>query len=152
MEVIFLTYPIQCDPLRGITFLCNTGQRDKVYAQTLSDLIRCNSIQECFPNEPLSGYGMGFQTSTLQSLTFLCIIPLLLQYELVDKSTNKSGLRRHIGFTENFREGQHSLTSVERPSYLRSDFVYVWRHARLEVQYVIHLHLDRLYPTRLIFG
>ena len=27
--------------------------------------------------------------------------------------------------------GQHSLTSVERPSYLRSDFVNVWRHARL---------------------
>ena len=29
--------------------------------------------------------------------------------------------------------GQHSLTSVERPSYLRSDFVNVWRHARLVV-------------------
>ena len=27
--------------------------------------------------------------------------------------------------------GQHSLTSVERPLYLRSDFVNVWRHARL---------------------
>ena len=51
---------------------------------------------------------MGFQTSTLQSLTFLCIIPLLLQYELVDKSTNKSGLRRHIGFEENFREAAES--------------------------------------------
>ena len=49
-------------------------------------------------------------------------------------------------------QGQHSLTSVERPSYLRSDFVNVWRHARLEVSYVIHLHFDRLYPTCLIFG
>ena len=39
-------------------------------------------------------------------------------------------------------KGQHSLTSVERRSYLRSDFVNVWRHARLEVQYVIHLHSD----------
>ena len=29
--------------------------------------------------------------------------------------------------------GQHSLTSVERSSYLRSDFVNVWRHARLVV-------------------
>ena len=29
--------------------------------------------------------------------------------------------------------GHHSLTSVERPSYLRSDFVNVWRHARLVV-------------------
>jgi len=47
---------------------------------------------------------MGFQSSILQSLTFLCVIPLLLQYELVDKSTNKSGLKRHIGFTKNFRE------------------------------------------------
>ena len=65
---------IQCDPLSGITFLCNNGQRDKVYAQKLYDLIRYNSIQECFPNEPLNGYGMGFQTSLLQSLTFLCII------------------------------------------------------------------------------
>ena len=47
-------------------------------------------------------------------------------------------------------EGQHSLTSVERPSYLRSDFVNVWRQA--QVKYVIHLHFDRLYPTCLIFG
>ena len=51
--------------------------------------------------------------------------------------------------------GQHSLTSVERPSYLRSDFVNLWCHARLEVfitlKYVIHLHFDRLYPTCLIF-
>ena len=31
------------------------------------------------------------------------------------------------------RPGQHSLTSVERPSCLRSDFVNVWRHARLVV-------------------
>ena len=29
--------------------------------------------------------------------------------------------------------GQHSLTSVERPSNLRPDFVNVWRHARLVV-------------------
>ena len=47
-------------------------------------------------------------------------------------------------------KGQHSLTSVERPSYLRSDFVNVWRQA--QVKYVIHLHFDRLYPTCLIFG
>ena len=47
---------------------------------------------------------MEFQTSILQSLTFLRTILLLLQYELVNKSTNKSRLRRHIGFTENFRE------------------------------------------------
>ena len=56
---------------------------------------------------------MGFQTSILQSLTFLCIIPLLLQYELVDKSTNKSGLRRHIGFTENFREVAESESRLQ---------------------------------------
>ena len=52
--------------------------------------------------------------------------------------------------------GQHSLTSVERPSYLRSDFVNLWRHARLEafdtLKYVIHRDFDRLYPTCLIFG
>ena len=47
---------------------------------------------------------MGFQTSIFQSLTFLRIIARLLQYELVHKSTNKSGLRHHFGFTENFRE------------------------------------------------
>ena len=35
--------------------------------------------------------------------------------------------------------GQHSLTSVERPSYLRSDFVNVWRHARLVVPRVTHV-------------
>ena len=34
--------------------------------------------------------------------------------------------------------GQYSLTSVERPSYLRTDFVNVWRHACLQV----HLHFD----------
>ena len=45
MEVIFLTYPIQCDPLSGITFSCNSGQMDKVYAQKLYDLIRYNSIK-----------------------------------------------------------------------------------------------------------
>ena len=52
--------------------------------------------------------------------------------------------------------GQHSLKSVERPSYLRSDFVNLWRQARLEVfnilKYVIHLHFDLLYPTCLNFG
>ena len=56
---------------------------------------------------------MGFQTSLLQSLTFLCIIPFRLQYELVDKSTNKSGLRRHIGFTENFRETAESKSRLQ---------------------------------------
>ena len=35
--------------------------------------------------------------------------------------------------------GQHSLTSVERLSYLRSDFVNVWRHARLVVPPVTHI-------------
>ena len=35
--------------------------------------------------------------------------------------------------------GQHSLTSVERPSHLRSDFVNVWRHARLVVPPVTHV-------------
>ena len=35
--------------------------------------------------------------------------------------------------------GQHSLTSLERPSYLRSDFVNVWRHARLVVPLVTHV-------------
>ena len=29
-------------------------------------------------------------------------------------------------------QGQHSLTPVERPSCLRSDFVNVWRHVRLD--------------------
>ena len=43
---------------------------------------------------------MGFQTSILQSLTFLRTIPLLLQYELVNKSTNKSGLRRQAAESE----------------------------------------------------
>ena len=33
--------------------------------------------------------------------------------------------------------GQHSLTSVERPSYLRSNFGNVRRHARL----VVHIYL-----------
>ena len=51
---------------------------------------------------------MGFQPSIFQSLTFLRIITLLLQYELVHKSTNKSGLRHHFGFTENFREAAES--------------------------------------------
>ena len=63
--------------------------------------------------EPLNGYGMGFQTSLLQSLPFLCIIPLPLQYELVDTSTNKSGLRRHIGFTENFRKAAESESRLQ---------------------------------------
>ena len=52
--------------------------------------------------------------------------------------------------------GQHSLKSVERLSYLRSDFVNLWRQARLEVfnilKYVIHLHFDLLDPTCLNFG
>ena len=39
--------------------------------------------------------------------------------------------------------GQHSLTSVERPSYLRSDFVNVWRHARLVVYIYPWLILPR---------
>ena len=56
---------------------------------------------------------MGFQSSLLQSLTFLSIIPLPLQYELVDTSTNKSGLRRHIGFTENFREAAESESRLQ---------------------------------------
>ena len=56
---------------------------------------------------------MGFKASILQSLTFLCIIPLLLQDELVDKSTNKSGLRHHVGFTENFREAAESESRLQ---------------------------------------
>ena len=71
-----------------------------------------------------------------------CQAPVTLHWELTT-----------LKLVEN---SQHSLTSVERPSYLRSDFVNLWRHARLEVfntlKYVIHLHLDRLYPTCLIFG
>ena len=35
--------------------------------------------------------------------------------------------------------GQHSLTSVERSSYPRSDFVNVWRHARLVVPPLTHV-------------
>ena len=42
-----------------------------------------------------------------------------------------------------FLSGQHSLTSVERPSYLRSDFVNVWRHARLVVYIYPWLILPR---------
>ena len=42
--------------------------------------------------------------------------------------------------------GQHLLTSVERPSYLRSDFVNVWRHARL----VIYIYLWLMYAFALI--
>ena len=38
-----------------------------------------------------------------------------------------------------FSPGQHSLTSVERPSYLRSDFVNVWRHVRLVAPPVTHV-------------
>ena len=56
---------------------------------------------------------MGFQTSPLQSLTFLRTIPLLLQYELVNKSTNKSRLRRLIRFTENFREAAESESRLQ---------------------------------------
>ena len=41
---------------------------------------------------------------------------------------------------------QHSLISVERPSYLRSDFVNVWRHARL----VIYTYLSLMYAFALI--
>ena len=37
------------------------------------------------------------------------------------------------------KNGQHSLTSVERPSCLRSDFVNVWRHPRLVVPPVTHV-------------
>ena len=36
---------------------------------------------------------------------------------------------------------QHSLTSVERPSYLRPDFVNVWRHPRL----VVYIYLRLMY-------
>ena len=38
------------------------------------------------------------------------------------------------------KPGQHSLTSVERPLNLRSDFVNVWRHARLVV-YIMYAYL-----------
>ena len=40
------------------------------------------------------------------------------------------------------RRGQHSLTSVERPSYLLSDFVNLWRHARL----VVYIYMWLMYP------
>ena len=41
-------------------------------------------------------------------LFFALLITILLQYELVNKSTNKSGLRHHFEFTENFREAAES--------------------------------------------
>ena len=34
----------------------------------------------------------------------------------MDKSTNKSGLRRHIGFTENFREAAESESRLQQLS------------------------------------
>ena len=37
------------------------------------------------------------------------------------------------------KNGQHSLTSVERPSYLPPDFVNVWRHPRLVVYIYLRL-------------
>ena len=50
-----------------------------------------------------------------------------------------------------------ALVNIRRRALLfRSDFVNLWRHARLKVfdtlKYVIHLHFNRLYPTCLIFG
>ena len=44
-----------------------------------------------------------------------------------------SWLSERSFLSESWNFGQHSLTSVEGPSYLRSDFVNPWRHARLEV-------------------
>ena len=35
-----------------------------------------------------------FKLAYCKALLFFALIPLLLQYELVNKSTNKSGLRR----------------------------------------------------------
>ena len=93
----------------------------------LYGLIRYNSILECFPNEPLSGRGMGFQTSILQSLTFLRTIPLLLQYELVNKSTNKSRLRRHIGLPR-ISESQANRKVVSTTSRLSFSPVLIRQH------------------------
>ena len=45
--------------------------------------------------------------------------------------------------------GQHSLTSVERPSHLRSDFVNVWRHARLVVPPVTHVSFASIFHSDL---
>ena len=84
MEVIFLAYLVWPSDRYLIP---SDENRDKVHAQKLYDRIRCNSIQECFPNEPLSGHGMGFQTSIMQSLTFLRTIPLLC--EQVDIHTSQ---------------------------------------------------------------
>ena len=68
---------------------------------------------------------MGFQTSIFQSLTFLRIIALLLRYELVHKSTNKSGLRHHFGFTENFREAAESESRLQYLSaFLLTGIIY----------------------------
>ena len=48
-----------------------------------------------------------------------------------------------------FSPGQHSLTSVERPSYLRSDFVNVWRHVRLVAPPVTHVSFASIVHSNL---
>ena len=62
------------------------------------------------------------ETSTLVSL---CACPIC-SFEGTLRDTNSAMATLLI-------TGQHSLTSIKRPSYLRSDFVNVCRHARLLV-------------------
>ena len=71
-------------------------------------------------------------TSTLVSLC-ACLICL---FEGTLRDTNSA-------MATLLTTGQHSLTSVKRPCYLRSDFVNVWRHARLVVYIYPWLILPR---------
>ena len=57
----------------------------------------------------------------------------------------------HICVQKLYTNGQHSLTSVERPFHLRSDFVNVWRHARLVV-YILYLWPEMYASASIVYS
>ena len=69
--------------------------------------------------------------------------PHFQEFAIQDKknANARGSARTGAGHSWNWlMHGQHSLTSFERPSHLRSDFVNVWRHARLVVPPVTHVN------------
>ena len=54
-----------------------------------------------------------FKLAYCKVLLFFVLHPLFYNTTLWTLSTNKSGLRRHIGFTENFREAAESESRLQ---------------------------------------
>ena len=91
----------------------------------LKTLLSAHSLSMAVTSFIRNTYGYCKKHNVTSTLVSLCACPIC-SFEGTLRDTNSA-------MATFLTTGQHSLTSVKRPCYLRSDFVNVWCHARLVV-------------------